>query len=237
MPPPPVSATPPPPDDLFGGKIITVIRNNENGNIHIDKVPTRCPFCHRDTRAGYMVGYARNDEWVDILFNCVLPDCNRYFMAYYKRNLISGSYELAHVAFGEPERWAFNEVINRVSPRFSEIYGQAGFAEQHSLSDICGMGYRKALEFLIKDYLASIRPDKEGEIRSTMLMSCIKSYMPEGRAKEMAIRATWLGNDESHYTRIWEGNDLQDLKTLIILTVHWIEVEADTARYQASMNR
>jgi hypothetical protein len=51
----------------------------------------------------------------------------------------------------------------------------------------------------------------------------------------MAKRATWLGNDETHYVRTWEGKDLKDLKTLIRLTIHWVEMEAETERYEQEM--
>jgi hypothetical protein len=33
-----------------------------------------------------------------------------------------------------------------------------------------------------------------------------------------------LGNDETHYVRKWEDKDLTDLKTVIELTLHWIEM-------------
>jgi hypothetical protein len=36
---------------------------------------------------------------------------------------------------------------------FLEIYRHAAFAEGDALDQICGPGYRKALEFLIKDYI------------------------------------------------------------------------------------
>jgi len=45
------------------------------------------------------------------------------------------------------------------------------------------------------------------------------------RVRQMATRAVWLGNDEVHYLRKWEGADLQDLKALMTLTVDWIEME------------
>ena len=41
----------------------------------------------------------------------------------------------------------------------------------------------------------------------------------------MATRASWLGNDETHYQRKWEDQDLEDLKKVLQLTVHWISME------------
>jgi hypothetical protein len=51
----------------------------------------------------------------------------------------------------------------------------------------------------------------------------------------MAARAAWLGNDETHYGRKWEGKDLTDLKKLISLTLNWIQAEELTQDVIADM--
>ncbi len=43
-------------------------------------------------------------------------------------------------------------------------------------------------------------------------------------------RAVWLGNDQTHYLRKWEDKDLADLKRLIQLTLHWIEMDELTKK-------
>lgn len=106
-----------------------------------------------------------------------------------------------------------------------KIYNEAFIAEQGGLLEICGVGYRKALEFLIKDYAIKRHPDKQGEIEKKMLAACIKDYVSDEKIKKVAIRAVWLGNDETHFIRKWEGKSLNDLKGLISLTLHWIEAE------------
>ena len=57
------------------------------------------------------------------------------------------------------------------------------------------------------------------------LGKCISDYVASDRVKQVAARAVWLGNDETHYLRKWEGKDLEDLEILIELTVHWIQME------------
>jgi hypothetical protein len=92
---------------------------------------------------------------------------------------------------------------------------------------VSGPGYRKALKFLIKDYLASLQPTEEAkkEIADMPLMGCIKKYVTDSRMRITAERATWLGNDETHYIRKWEDKDLNDMKNLIQLTCYWIQSE------------
>lgn len=90
---------------------------------------------------------------------------------------------------------------------------------------ICGPGYRKSLEFLVKDYVIKSHQDKVEEIKRLPLGRCISDYVADEKVKQVAARAVWLGNDETHYLRKWEGKDLTDLKILINLTVHWIEMD------------
>jgi len=129
----------------------------------------------------------------------------------------------------------FSGEIQKLSPAFVTIYGQSDSAEQEALTEICGVGYRKALEFLIKDYLIEKHSDKADEIKKKFLGRCIEEYVTEVRVKEVAKRAVWLGNDETHYVRLWEGKDLKDLKDLINLTVLWIDMEKKTEQLKASM--
>lgn len=53
--------------------------------------------------------------------------------------------------------------------------------------------------------------------------------------KEMAKRAVWLGNDETHYVRKWEDKDIQDLKNLIDLTVYFISMTLKAKKYREEM--
>lgn len=101
---------------------------------------------------------------------------------------------------------------------------------------ICGTGYRKSLEFLIKDYLISITPEDQHEtIRNKFLNNCIRDNISNINIKTVASRAVWLGNDETHYTRKWEDKDINDLKSIIELTLHWIESEIRTQKLLEDM--
>ena len=130
---------------------------------------------------------------------------------------------------------SFSEIIKNTSNEFCDIYNQALASESQGHLKICGVGYRKALEFLLKDYLIGLHPDKTEEIKTKFLGKCIEEYISNANIKTVAKRAAWLGNDETHYVRIWEGKDLQDLKKLIDLTVNWIEMEQLTADVMKEM--
>ncbi|MDM5198975.1 hypothetical protein QUF79_13185 [Fictibacillus enclensis] len=67
------------------------------------------------------------------------------------------------------------------------------------------------------------------------LQQCIQKFITEPSIKLMAERATWLGNDETHYVRKWDDKDLKDLKNLIELTVYFISMSLKALRYQEEM--
>jgi hypothetical protein len=136
-----------------------------------------------------------------------------------------------------PSNKEFSEIITSISPTFSTIYNQAFHAEQVHLDQICGVGYRKALEFLIKDYLISKETDENviENIKNKFLNNCIQENIQNENIKKVAKRAVWLGNDETHYNRRWADKDVSHLKQLIELTIRWIENEVETERVLQEM--
>jgi hypothetical protein len=175
---------------------------------------------------------------VEVVFSCPNTRCNKLFIAYSGERNMNRPQPLLLTRPHEPIPVPFDASVQSISPSFCKIYDEAHAAEEYGLFQICGGGYRKALEFLIKDYLISTRTDVDPDvIKKTMLGLGIDRYVNDPRVKEIAARATWLGNDEVHYERRWVDKDLSDLKTLIRLTQHWIVAEHLTAEALASMPR
>lgn len=118
----------------------------------------------------------------------------------------------------------FCDAINKLSPNFVKIFNQSELSEQNGYDEICGMGYRKSLEFLIKDYLCKIQPENADTIKNELLAQSIKR-ISENRIKTLAERCAWLGNDETHYIRKHEDYDVNTLKVFINSVIHYIEAE------------
>jgi len=131
----------------------------------------------------------------------------------------------------------FGEEIAALSPGFLAIYDQASQAEAAGLDQLCGPGYRKALEFLVKDYVKTFTENagQKKAIEETPLGACIPKFVTDEKVKSCVRRATWLGNDETHYVRKWDGKDIGDLKKLIDLTVYWVSSEILTRQLEKSM--
>lgn len=207
--------------------------------------PEECPTCHNSIIPlvkGYWIDLEKSEYNKAFLFlQCPKPTCKICFSVQY---ITTEPYKKHHYAFEFDTIVKesvcpiyFSDIINNVSNSFVEIYNQAYTADQLSLSEIAGVGYRKALEFLIKDYLIDIKPDNKDAIEKSLLMSCISQFVDNDKIKSVAQRAVWLGNDETHYIRKWTTKTIDDLKILIKLTVRWIEMEKLTLHYEGEMPR
>jgi hypothetical protein len=132
---------------------------------------------------------------------------------------------------------SFPQSIENISPDFTSIYSEAHVAKEEGMLQICGAGYRKAFEFLIKDYAKSrsSNADEKEAIEKAFSGNVVRDYISDPRIQAVAKRALWLGNDESHYLRKWTSHDIEDLITLIELAVRWIEIEQLSQAYTDDM--
>lgn len=203
-------------------------------------VPDVCPQCHQGILpklVASIVLVERNQS--QAIFRCPRQSCQEAFIATYVSlgRAPSGwqEHELRHLAPIAPKLAVFPDTIKAISPMFTNIFNQSLEAEIKQLDQLVGIGLRKALEFLVKDYSAAEHPDKEQEIRNAKLGNCIEKYISDVNVKECAKRAAWLGNDETHYIRKWETKDINDLKLLVRLTTNWIDNHLLTKKYISDM--
>lgn len=169
---------------------------------------------------------------VNVLFQCENIKCKKIFIVHYSSRLEEGQVISTKVESTSPNMVIDieqNVNISTISEKYYDIYKQAYQAELMGLTDICGMGYRKALEFLIKDYVIYLNKDEptfdKAKLLEKFLGRVIKDELDNSKVKEIAQRAVWLGNDETHYFRKWGEKDVSDLKMLIEMIVYMIEME------------
>lgn len=196
------------------------------------ELPNQCPRC--------MVAYAEppiathyldsenfienNQPPMYALFFC--PHCESCFMIEYSiseyldscRGIIVCSYPVSQ------KTTDFSAKIKCLSPQFVKIYHQAELAEASLLDEIAGLGYRKALEFLIKDYAIHEHPEHIEDIMVKPLAQCIRNYIKNDEIVTLAERSTWIGNDEAHYIRKQKNRDVSDMKTFIEAIVYFIGI-------------
>lgn len=127
------------------------------------------------------------------------------------------------------------EVVEEVSPKFADIYKQSLEADAKNLTQLVGAGLRKAVEFLVKDYLIDRNPEEEEKYKRTHLRSCIKDHIENKQLKRAANNAVLLGHDEVHYEKDYKDKDIEDLKTLVRVAMHWVENSLLTEGYAKEM--
>lgn len=187
-----------------------------------------CPVCKANISPFPLYAFAYDTKDC-VNHTCILnycTGCHSPFISTYQVAVNgNGNSEEINYIGSEPNRFAkqnFDDKIAGLSPQFDKIYNQALAAESSGLDEIAGLGYRKALEFLIKDYAIHEYPDEAESIKSKPLAQCIKNYISADNIKTLAERSTWIGNDEAHYIRKQEDRDVSDMKSFIQAIVYFI---------------
>lgn len=190
-----------------------------------------CPRCHfaiqpQVIKACY-VRKVSSDSYGHLYITYFCPKCHRFFLTDYHQFSMGPYYKYAGgytQAPATPNYEKFTPQISTLSPTFVSTYAQAQQAEASGLSEIYGIGYRKALEYLVKDYLCHITPEHEEDIKEEFLGQSIKR-IDNPRIKTLAERSTWIGNDETHYVRKYEDLNVDDMKRFIMAMVRYVDSE------------
>lgn len=216
----------------------------------VDHEPNECPYCYKTINPLFIDSFIYSPMGVpgvslpglpgntlQSIYRCPNKDCGLLFIASYVEEKVDDgkyNYYLSSVGPRHPRPSHGLETIRVISPKFYDIYDQAQMAEDLGLKEICGMGYRKALEFLIRDYMKQMGVDEE-KTEKLFLSTCINNYIDDPKIKDAAKRAMWLGNDETHYYRVWDDKDLKDLKILLQIAVNSVDSALLLKRYNEEM--
>lgn len=199
-----------------------------DGYLIYDEVDT-CPICKATIFPVYIASSLDTEDSASIFDYC--RNCNNTFLTKYslRKNTRDTSHTYSYIAnellYSEPNRFnkqVFDIMVTQLSPQFDKIYNQALAAETACLDEIAGLGYRKSIEFLVKDFAIHLNPDDAETIKSRPLAQCIKSYIDNPQIKTLAERSAWIGNDEAHYIRKQEDRDVTDMKKFIQALVYFI---------------
>lgn len=194
--------------------------------------PDKCPICDKFICPNNIFSkFEATSNITTIVFEC--PNCKKTFLSHFSSAKIQESkncktyinFELLTSFPKQIQNIIFSKHIMKLSPAFVQIYNQAYASEVYELNHLSGMGYRKALEFLIKDYCIYKNPDKALEIKNQLLKPVIDNFITDIKIHNLAIASTWLGNDETHYIRKHETKDINDLKAFIDTVVAYINYE------------
>lgn len=202
------------------------MRLSIDGNHAIVVEPNICPHCHVRNRPEYKTVYITVDDQgarlIITVWLCGNDECGKLIIAGHTR--VGNDFPVNRFLNGYPKGPDWPQPIldlkSGLDPsaqsKFIKTYLQSLKAENEGLDEIAGMGYRKSIEYLVKDWATRLKPQEKEKIHSLWLGKVISEYF-DGDLKEILERATWLGNDQSHYIKLFEDYDLGVLKELIAL--------------------
>jgi len=164
----------------------------------------RCPHCGILMDAVPVkfsrLPYERDKEAVTVAFQCV--DCENIFLTIYTTD--RGRARFAGIVPVCKDDKLHDGLV-KISPDFARIHRQSYRAEMRGDSWLAIIGYRTAMEILIKDYAIKVDGAAPEEIKKLSLYSAIGRYMKD----ELFISADvvrLVGNSNVHF-----NNELADI--------------------------
>lgn len=203
------------------------------------EIPSTCPYCHKIMKPE-IISYTNctiNSDTPDytvykkfaVVYSCTY--CESFYLEPYQLSRTGSSLNYKYEIEGIEYEIDFKEVnydlpdeINKISKSFKKIYMQSLKAEEDNLNEISGIGFRKSLEFLIKDYLINFLKEDENVISKIPLSQAI-NMIDSNKIKNLALATTWLGNDEAHYKREYTNKDVKDIKRFLKALASYITYE------------
>lgn len=188
---------------------------NENDSDFNIQRPLFCPICGKEQvpeiidRKLFLQN--RNRRYGAICYRC--SSCNEYYVVTYdinrKDRFCSGYTFCPQPSF---DKYTDND-LEALSPRYVEASQQALNAESRGDIELAAIGYRFALECLVKDYAIKELKQPVDEVKGKALYNSLWDYLSE--QKELlkssdVVRI--LGNDYAHYDRKYPQYDFSVLK-------------------------
>ena len=209
--------------------------NSNSGNTYYAENPNICPHCHVANEPQKLFNHYDNqvDKLISV-WRCNYNKCKKVFAVSHISD--EHNYVIERNLNGLPKGPIWPEPIldlkdgrtigteDELESKFIKTYLQSLEAESNGYDEIAGMGYRKAIEYLVKDWAIQTNPEQKDKILGQWLSANIKDFF-SGDLKDILERATWLGNDQTHYNKLFEEYNINHLKELISLIM--VELDRD----------
>ncbi len=206
-------------------------------------IPRRCPLC--GIAATFSILFTSKASkivphiplYASIVFEC--PECGLHFLLGYEiiNDSFYDGFNLTRLVEYENSDINLNinvpDNIQKLSPNFYQIYKESLQANAHHFNTLYGMGLRKSLEYLIKDWFISIDPETNINVPLSQLINKIKNE----DIKTLALASAWLGNDEAHTTRKYPDKNANDLLAFIDVLITYISGELKIAEAKSLVSR
>ena len=201
---------------------------NFSNHYHPVDVPLYCPYCGKAVEfkeTGSTDIFFKNNHYfyLKILYS---KCCEKYSSALYllKRQNQSSD-EISLISFYPNSRGKyFSKYIQDLSPDCIRLYNDSSFAFDNNMNDLAGMGYRKSLEYLVKDYAITELKKPEQEVSKKKLYNAIEEYLPNNMLINAADVVRILGNDKTHFQEKFQEYDVQVIKEYLDILIDQITI-------------
>lgn len=203
--------------------------NEQTIEVKSDILPPKiCAHCNYTGDQLYLSGVAfpyedPDDTERDILLVTFCQYCKKVTLHFYIEEIDFGDtkYELVSTIPKLKSPMTLQNLsveLQNKFPDFFTIFKQSQEAELNNLDHLAGMGYRKSLEFLVTDFLLEYLPEGTSvdwlTDPSTTLNQKI-GKLPSERIRKLSTAISYLGNDETHYTRRHPEHGITSIKVFI----------------------
>ncbi len=192
---------------------------------HNYRKPSVCPHCGFGTDAPFAKKdvYSYNGHYL-LVATCTCTSCGKHFFFVCEYDSGKENYDpivYPNIAFTPYS----NEILEKISSRFIDMYNQALQSEFHKNLELAAIGYRSALEILVKDYAIKELGQNPEEVSSKKLCPAIGTYLNQEDLVKTADVIRILGNDYTHYKRKYPQHDFELLKGYMEIFLKQIEVQ------------
>ena len=118
-----------------------------------------------------------------------------------------------------------NKNLHSISPRFIDMYNQALRSESKGDIELAAIGFRSALEILVKDYAVNELKINVEEVSRKSLFDAIGEYLKQKELLKTADVVRIFGNDYTHYQEKYPNKDFEILKSYMQIFLHLVETQ------------
>lgn len=188
--------------------------------------PAVCPFCGIGTDApmssAASLPYKTSSHIVVASYQCT--SCAQKFVVLYERN----NDELSYLdIWAHPSGEALPPCFEKISSRFVEVHKEAQAVELMGYTDLASMGYRKALEIIVKDFAINVLGEPEDTVSKKPLADAIGIYLHQDSLMKTADVVRILGNDHVHYQEKYPEFDFSLLEHYYSIFLQLISTQYD----------
>lgn len=192
-----------------------------NNNVEVD-VPLFCPYCGIATKSNIRGSsvYLNSSLGIINLTAFHVTCCNRIYTTTHLNKC--GQFELLNFYPSTQPPNDTPQCFKEISPRFVNIYSQSLAAENQNHHNLAAIGYRTALEILIKDFAITQLQKPQSEVEKLSLFKAIETYLPNDLINTADVVRV-LGNDNTHYSQKNEEYDFEVLKNYLSIFMKQLE--------------